>query len=359
MPMKKTFLLTITLLLVLALLGSSACIAAAQDPDTDYIPVHTKEELTALFGQVKEYLDLHGEELQNQLQDTEQQVVTSALIRSWTITQYDDATPQQIDDAYDALYNMFLFVGLITDPETSLSTGILFQYAVQLLDQEYFDLMKAADEDPEYIDFAEYLRDISEALVADPESFTEEEVEEFVFEIYQEVYMAAGLKAIAHTEALPLPDEVFGKEESAVMMPNPVTKYPTADPLNEMLGIRMPELSEEYGAKIGYYSIIAEIVAEAEYDFPDGATLVFRLSPETDADISGVYGAEFYKDWDISGTMTEVSKYQRMWVARGNVMAMDGSKYGFAVDAEGMSEELFYGIVRSFVEDCMNQRAAE
>ena len=218
--------------------------------------------------------------------------------------------------------------------------------------------MAAADEDPENIEYAEYLRGISEALVEDPESFTAEEVEDYVFEIYQETYMAAGLKAIAHTEALPLPDEVFG-EESTAMIPNPTVEYTSADPLNEMLGIRMPELSEEHQAKIGYYSIIADIVAESEYEFPDGERLIFRLSPETEADISGVYGAEFYEDWDISGTMAEIDKYQNMFIARGVVRTMDGRSYGFAVDAEGLDEERFHGIVRSFIESCMNQKASE
>ena len=100
-------------------------------------------------------------------------------------------------------------------------------------------------------------------------------------------------------------------------MPNPMVEYTSAEPLNEMLGIEMPELPEEFGAEVGYYSIIAEIVAEIEYEFPDGAMLVFRLCPEADLDISGVYGAEFYEDWDIFGTETEVDTYENMFVALG------------------------------------------
>ena len=356
--MNITKSIKLNLLLVFILLLGSVCSVMAQaSDDGEYIPVHTKEELTSLFSQIKDYLDENGEEVQSMLGETENRIVTSALIRSWAVTQYEDADARQIDDAYDALYNMFQFVGLITDPSSSLETGMMFQYAVQLLDQEYFDLMAAAGDDPDTIEYAEYLRGISEALVEDPESFTAEEVEDYVLEIYQETYMAAGLKAIAHTEALPLPEELFGEEESSgVMMPNPNVEYASAEPLSEMLGIRMPELSEEYGAETVYYTIIAEIVAEIEYEFPEGERLIFRLSPEADLDISGVYGSEFYEDWDIYGTETEVDTYQSMLIAWGNVQTMDGSVYSFAVDADGMDENSFYGIVSGFVESCMNQR---
>ena len=356
--MKRQTTLMMSLLLVHALFFGCVGITAAQDPE--YIPVHTEEELTALFGQVKDYLDENGEELLASLDETESQVVTNALIRSWGITQYEDASPQQIDDAYDALFNMSLFLGLATDADEAFSTGEIFPFAVQLLDQEYFDLLEASGEDPENIEFAEYLRDISEALVEDPESFTAEEVEDFVVEIYSETYLAAGLKAISHTEALPDPEELFaGKEDNQTMMPNPMVKYDSAEPLSAMLGIQMPELPEEFGAETGYYSIIAEIVAESEYEFPDGERLVFRLSPEADLDISGVYGAEFYEDRDFYGTETEIDTYKDMMIAIGNVRTMDESVYSFAVDAEGLDEERFYQIVSFFIESCMNQQTAE
>ena len=128
---------------------------------------------------------------------------------------------------------------------------------------------------------------------------------------------------------------------------------------HEMLGIEMPELPGEFGAEVGYYSIIAEIVAETEYVFPDGAMLVFRLCPEADLDISGVYGAEFYEDWDIFGTEAEIDTYEDMFVAIGNVSTMDETVYSFAVDAEGLDEESFYKVVSFFIESCMNQRIAE
>ena len=121
----------------------------------------------------------------------------------------------------------------------------------------------------------------------------------------------------------------------------------------------MPELPEEFNAKVGYYSIIAEIVAEAEYEFPDGELLVFRLCPEADLDISGVYGASFYEDWIIAGTQAEIDTYETMFIAKGNVQTMDETVYSFAVDAEGLDEERFYQAVAFFVESCMNQRAAE
>ena len=95
--MKKQFTLIADLLLIFLLLFGSA---AAVNAD-DYSPVHTEEELTSLFTQVKDYLDENGETLTQQLDDTQNRVVTSALIRAWGITQIDDAYPWEIDDAYD------------------------------------------------------------------------------------------------------------------------------------------------------------------------------------------------------------------------------------------------------------------
>lgn len=355
--MKRQTTLMMSLVLVLSMIFGFFGAAAAQTEE--YIPVHTEEELSALFSQVKGFLDENGETVLSLLDDTESQVVTNALIRSWGITQYEDASPQQIDDAYDALYNMSLFLGLATDPNEALSTGQMFEYAVQLIDQEYFDLLEASGEDPENIEFAEYLRDISEALVEDPESFTAEEVEDFMVEIYSETYLAAGLKAIAHTEALPATDELFGEDEGSVMMPNPMVEYTSAEPLSAMLGITMPELPEEFGAEIGYYSILAEIVAESEYNFPNGEKLVLRLCPEAELDISGVYGAKYYADRNFFGTEAEIDTYGDMFIAIGDVRTMDGTAYSFAVDAEGLNEDSFYKIVSFFIESCMNQRIAD
>ena len=124
-----------------------------------------------------------------------------------------------------------------------------------------------------------------------------------------------------------------------------MVKYDTAEPLNEMLGIAMPELPDEFGAKLGYYSILAETVAESEYEFPDGSLLVFRLCPEADLDISGVYGYEYHDDWTIAGTETEVDVYQSMLIALGNVTAADGTVYSFAVDSEGLEFKVKEGTI--------------
>ena len=354
--MKKQFALLWNVFFVLILCLSSISTVCAQTGTDDYIAVHTKEELSELFKNVKSYLDANGETLLRVLDDTQSQVVTQALIRSWGIVQYEDATPRQIDDAYDSLYNMTLFLGLVSDPNDSISSGMLFEYAVQLLDQEYSDLLAAGGEDPENIEYAEYLRGVAEGLVETPEEFTAEEVEGYLLEIYQETYLAAGLKAMAHTEALPRPEELFPEEQSSAMMPNPAVRYDSAEPLNDLLGIRMPELTENFGAKLGYYSIVADVVAEIEYDYPEDDRLLLRLSKETANDISGVYGAEFYKDWEIAGTMVEVDKYQAMLIARGVVKTLDEKAYAFAADAEGLTEEQFYEVVRFFVEGCRNQR---
>ena len=114
-------------LLIFLMFGSFQVILAQSD---DYIPVHTEEQLTALFSQVESYLSANGEEILRRLDDTQDRVITQALIRSWGIVQYEDADPRQIDDAYDALFNMSLFLGLAADPSESFSSGLIFEYAV-------------------------------------------------------------------------------------------------------------------------------------------------------------------------------------------------------------------------------------
>lgn len=362
--MKRTTTAAIRVILIFTLfLGVFSAVWGQTEPQTEskaesdeYIAVHTREELTSLFSRVKTYLDENGQRILQNLDETANRIVAQAYIRSWAIVQYEDASPKQIDDAYDALFNMSLFLGLATDPSDAFSSGQLFEYAVQLLDQEYFDLLAASGEDEENIEYAEYLRGVAEGLVETPEEFTAEEVQDYLFEIYQETYLAAGLKAIAHTEALPLPEELFPEQEQ-VMMPNPMVKYDSAEPLNKMLGIVMPELPEDFGAKTGYYSIIADVLAEIEYEFPDGGRLILRLSPETESDISGVYGSEFYEDREVAGTAVQVDKYQTMLIAKGIVKTLDEKPYAFAVDAEGLPMEKFDAAVVSFIEACRNQRA--
>ncbi len=352
--LKKVFL-NLFLIFVMCM-GICGSVNAQKDTDS-YIPIHTEEELTALFSQVKAYLDENGESLLKKLDDTQSRIVTQALIRSWAIVQYENASPQQIDDAWNALYNMSLFLGLAADPDESFSSGLLFEYAVQLLDQEYYDLLSATGEEQDAIDYAEYLRGVAEGLVETPEEFTPEEVQSYLAEIYQETYLAAGLKAIAHTEALPMPEELFTEQQGPAMMPNPSVKYDSVKPLNDMLGITMPELSEDFNAKTGYYSIIAEVVAEIEYEFPEDGRVILRLSPETEAEISGVYGAEFYEDREIAGTKVEIDKYQSMFIAKGIVKTIDEKLFSFAVDAEGLTKEQFDRIVVFFVENCRNQKS--
>ena len=355
----KKVTISLRVILVFAVFFGIFSAVLGQTENDDYIAVHTKEELTSLFSRVKSYLDEKGESFLPGLNETENRVIAQALIRSWGIVQYENASPRQVDDAYDALYNMSLFLGLATDPEKSFSSGQLFEYAVQLLDQEYFDLLSASGEDAENIEYAEYLRGVAEGLVETPEEFDAEEVENYLFEIYQETYLAAGLKAISHTEALPLPEELFPEEKEKVMIPNPIVKYDSVKPLNEMLGIIMPELPEKFGVKPDYYSIIAEMLAEIEYEFPEEGKLLLRLSKETANDISGVYGAEFYEDREIAGTMVEIDKYQTMLIARGILKTMDDQAYAFAVDAEGLTQEQFDKAVVFFVEGCLNQRSGK
>ncbi|MBQ6505282.1 MAG: hypothetical protein IJI57_15345 [Flexilinea sp.] len=357
--MKRQNAMLLKIIPVILLLLSVFFAASAQIETGEYIPVHTQEELSELFGSVKSYLDNNGEALLQKLNDTESQVVTQALIRAWGIVQYENASPQQIDDAYDALFNMTLFLGLASDPSESISTGMLFEYALQLLDQEYYDLLAASGEEAENIEYAEYLRGVAEGLVDTPEAFTAQEVEDYLLEIYQETYLAAGLKAMSHTENLPQPADLFPEEPAAVMMPNPVKQYPSAEALNAMLGITMPELPEDFGAKTGYYAVIADVVAEIEYEFGENGKLLLRLSKETDNDISGVYGAEFFEDRQIAGTMVEIDKYQSMLIARGVVKTMDEKAYAFAVDAERLTQEQFDKAVVFFVEGCANQRTGK
>lgn len=354
MKQTKTFRL---LVLVIVILFSTVCAVTAQDKTDKYISVHTEDELKTLFSQVKNYLDSNGGTIIPRLDERENHIITQAYIRSWAILQYEDATPEQIDNAYEALFNMSLFLGLAAEPDKSFSSGMLFEYAVQLLDQEYYDLMAASGEVPENIEYAEYLRGVAEGLVETPDEFSSEEVQAYLFEIYQEAYLAAGLKTIAHTEALPLPEELFVQEENT-LLPNPMIEYISAEPLNKMLGIQIPELPEEFGAKMGYYSILADVVAEIEYLFPNNGKLIMRLSPAADADISGIYGAKFYENREIAGTMVEIDKYQSILIAKGTVQTSDGTPYSFAVDAENLTEEQFHKIVVYFIEQCRNQKVS-
>ena len=356
MKLTKSFALHFTL--IIAILFSALSTAAAQTDTYQYTPVHTEDELKALFSQVKNYLDTNGKTILPRLDDTQNQIITQAYIRSWSIIQYENATAEQIDNAYNALFNMSLFLGLAAEPDKSFSSGMLFEYAVQLLDQEYFDLMTASGETPDNIEYAEYLRGVAEGLVETPEEFTPEEVQDYLFEIYQETYLAAGLKTIAHTEALPLPEELFAQEEST-LLPNPMIEYISAEPLNKMLKIKMPELPENFGAKMGYYSILADVVAEIEYLFPDGGKLITRLSPAAETDISGIYGAKFYENLEIAGTMVEVDKYQTTLIAKGTVRTMNGTPYSFALDAENIPKDQFHKIVTYFIEECRNQKTLQ
>ena len=75
----------------------------------------------------------------------------------------------------------------------------------------------------------------------------------------------------------------------------------------------------------------------------------------TDTDISGIYGAKFYENWEIAGTKVEVDRYRSMLIARGIVKTQNEKPYGFAVDAENLTEEQFYRIVVFFIENCRNQ----
>ena len=353
--MKKHCTTIISLLLVFVLMFAGTGSIAAQSEAKEYIPVHTGEELSNFLRTIISYLSANGGELLAKIDETETQIVNNALIRATGIASKEDATPQQIDHAYDALFNMALFLGLAAEPDESFSSGKLFEYAVQLLDQEYYDMLADAGEDPDVIDQVKYIRDISEALVEDPESFTPEEVEDWLLEIYAETYLASGLKAIAHTEALPLPEELFPEKEESVMMPNPIVKYDTDEALTKLLGIQMPGLPKELGAKTDYYSIIAELIAEAKYDLPDGGTVLMRLSRETGEDISGIYGASLYDTWRIAGTVVEVDKFEGVFVARGTVKNLDEAEYSFAVNSEKISVDLFRQIVTYFIEGCVNQ----
>ena len=329
--------------------------------EEEYIPVHTEEELNALFSRVKTYIENSEAQLNERLNDTEMQIVTQAFVRSWGVEEYDDPTPKQIDDAYNALFNMSMLLGLTADAPETFSSGALFEYAVQLLDQEYFDLLLKSGEDEEIIAEAEYLRDVAEGLVETPEEFTPEMVEEYLLAIYQEAYLAAALKAIEYTEALPQPEDLYPQQadekEGSTMMPNPMVEYISVDPLNKMLGISMPELPDSFGYQLGYYSIVADTVAEILYKKPDDVKVMLRLSPERDIDISGVYGASYSADWIIAGTRFEVDTYQTMRIAKGNVSTLDGRVYSFAIDADNVPEADFREVVAYFIERCRNQSA--
>ncbi len=361
--MKKQNIL-FSILFVFALLLCGVTAAFAQTAEEEYIPTHTAEELSALFDRVKTYMQENGDTVESSLNETENAIISDALVRGWAIAESDDATPEQIDNAYNALYNMFLFTGMIVAPNETFTSETIFELAVQLIDQEYYDLLAEAGETQENIDYAAYLRDISEAIVEDPESFTQEEVESWLEDIYGETYYAAGLKAMYYADKLPSPEEIYAQneqtEEDAGISAKPETTYETAEPLTKILGINMPDLTTSMkDAKLGYYAVTADIVAEAEFTLPNDGIVLFRLCPEAGYDISGVQNAEFYADWNRYSTDFGVYKYGKIWIAVGDVQTLDETKYSFAVDAENVTEEQFDTIVKFFIESVRNQRAAK
>lgn len=360
--MMKKQNIPISFVLCIALLLCAVFGASAQAAEDEYIPLHSLEELTALSNRVREYMQENGETVAKALDETEDAVISEALAKGLAAAELDDPTPEQIDNAYAALYNMFLFTGLIVEPNETFTSETIFQLAVQLIDQSYYDLMAEAGESAENIEYAAYLRDIAEAIVEDPESFTQEEVESWLLDIYQETYLAAGLKTMYYAGKLPSVDELYGQNDTAAageISTAPDVTYETAEPLKKLLGIDMPDLTEAADCKLGYYSIIAETVAEAEFILPDESIVLFRLCPEPGYDISGVQSAEYYETWNRYSTDFDVYKYGKIWVAFGDIQTLDETKYSFAVDAENVTAEQFDEIVTFFIEACRNQRTAK
>ena len=339
------------------------CFASVSADTAEYIAVHTEEELNALFERVSSYMQENEDTIETQLGETESMIVASAYLRAWGITQYDDATPEQMDEAYDALYNSFLFMGLVMEVRDNLYTdpemdSKLYQLSAQLLDQEYYDLMQTHGESEETIANAEYLRDQADVLIDNPESFTDGDREQLYADLYTELYLASGMKALDHTEMLPTPSEIFEEDpdSAAAMIPNPVETSEDSADVDALLGFAFPDLTDRFALTLEYYGVIADVVAEAEYTLDESGIILFRLSPETSADISGVYGAEWVADWTFYGTETEIDKYQTMYIAKGVVELYSGEHYAFAVDAEGVDLNTFEPMVKAFIEDCRNAK---
>ena len=57
------------------------------------------------------------------MDESRNRIITQSLIRSWAILQYEVPAEKQIDDAYDSLFNMSIFVKLTVDPKESVSDG--------------------------------------------------------------------------------------------------------------------------------------------------------------------------------------------------------------------------------------------
>lgn len=354
--MKKLFALLLCLTLFI---GCCVPVSAAE-----YIPVHTEAELSALFEKVSGLLQEKEEAMETGLGETESMVIASAYLRAWGISRYDDATPEMIDEAYEALFNASLFLGLAMDVRETLYTdpnmgSTLFELSRQLLDQEYYDLLKMQGEEDSVIENAKALRDRADILADAPESLGDQEKETLYRDLWTELYLAAGLKTIDHTDMLPTPEDIFKEdpESAAAMIPNPMVTSSDSESVDQLLGFRFPDLSGTFGWTLNYYATIADLVAEAEYDDGKGGTILLRLSPSTDADISGVYNAEFYDDWAFYDTEAEIDKYQTMWIAKGVVKLYDETPYAFAVDTDNVDIDTFESVVRAFIEACRNSKA--
>ena len=361
--MKKNNAILSVLLCITLLISAFLCSAASSRYE-EYIAVHSEEEFDTLFNQVKDYLTENQERIKTDLGETENALVSAAFVRAWGIHEYEDATPEQIDNAYDALFNAFLFTGIILEWKDTLYTDenapeTMFTLARQVIDQEYYDLLEEEGEEETTIDNAKRIRDEAEDLADHPENFSKEEKDQALGEIYSEVYMASGLRSISYTKKLPTSDELFpgmaeGDSGDDSEAGNPAVEYETSEPLNTMLGIEMPDLTKKFEFEPELYSIIADVVADVRFSCGEGTVLI-RASVEPDVDISGVYGAEFYEDWTIYQTPVEVDTYQKMRIAKGSVQISSDEVYSFAIDAEGIDEDTFRDMTEYVIETFRNQ----
>lgn len=202
--MRKNILTTLVLS-VLVLFSAFQVIAVSESPEVMY----SEADFRSLFDKVKRQLN---DGLADSLDDFESELFASVFLKTWAIHEYEDATDEQYDLAFKALFYSDIFLGLATelkdpsdrDPET------LFLISWQALDEEYYDLLRETlDATAEEIAGIAAIREDIERIADNPSSYTSAGRETVLQAAYEENYAATAIRAKAYADQLPDYETLF------------------------------------------------------------------------------------------------------------------------------------------------------
>lgn len=205
--MRKKILLSLVLF-VLILFPAIRAGAAYEASEVMY----SETEFRSLFDKVKRQIN---DGLAESLDDFESEFFASVFLKAWALHEYEDATAEQYDLAFKALFYADIFLGLATelkDPDkTDLET--LFLISWQALDQEYYDMLRETMDAPEEA-IAEIaaVREAIEKMADNPDSYTDPELKKVLQEAYEQNYAATALRAKIYADQLPDYESLFPGE---------------------------------------------------------------------------------------------------------------------------------------------------